>query len=238
MKWGLNWFLIEIGFEIYWSSVLNSLLNSKWTRSSFLKLESSRKQLGNHTAVCKPATVIQQFYFTGDSRFFVSGVNINFKVQSKFLTSAEVISSSLPSFLIICFCYHGIWTINPRPWDPLPKVAYQGKGIYTFDIKFKWSIRQNAWECLDMSKVSIINFTVSVMLLWIVTLNLCRCVTVYGIKIDITNSTSILFLHKNALLKFYLKHQTFNAIATLRVLFVECWIRLQLENFQGIRAPR
>ena len=95
MKWGLNWFLIEIGFEIYWSSVLNSLVNSKWTRSSFLKLESSRKQLGNHTSVCKPATIIQQFYFTGDSRFFVSGVNINFKVQSKFLTSAEVISHPL-----------------------------------------------------------------------------------------------------------------------------------------------
>ena len=140
-------------------------MNSNWTRSSFLKLDSSQKQLGNHTAVCKPATVIQQFYFTGDSRFFVSGVNINFKVQSKFLTSAEVLSSSLPSFLIICFCYHGIWTINPRPWDPLPKVAYQGKGIYTFDIKFKWLMRQNVWECLDMSKVLINNFRVSVMLL-------------------------------------------------------------------------
>ena len=84
MKWGLNWFLIEIEFEIYLSSVLNSLLNSNWIRYWLVKSESSQKQLGNHTVACKPATLIQQYYFTGDSRFFVSGFNINFKGQSKF----------------------------------------------------------------------------------------------------------------------------------------------------------
>ena len=89
-------------------------------------------------------------------------------------------------FLIICFCYSGIWAINLRLWDPLPTAAYQGKGIHTFDIKYKWLMRQYAWECLDMSKILINNFRVSVMLPWTVTLNLCRCVTVYGIKIDIT----------------------------------------------------
>ena len=78
---------------------------------------------------------------------------------------------------------------------------------------------------MDISKVSINDFRVSVMLLWTVTLNLCRGVTVYGIKIDIINSTSTLFLHKNALLKFYVKHQTSNAVAILRVLFVRCCIR-------------
>ena len=38
---------------------------------------------------------------------------------------------------------------------------------------------------LDMSKVSVNNSRVSVMLLWTVTFKLCRCVTIYKIKNDI-----------------------------------------------------
>ena len=83
-------------------------------------------------------------------------------------------------------------------------------------------MRQNVWECLDMSKVSINNFRVSVILLWAVTLNLCKCVMVYSIKINITSSTCTLFLHKNALLKFYVKHQSSNAIATLSMALYWC----------------
>ena len=88
MKWRLNWFLIEIEFEIYLSSefeiylrsVLNSPLNLNWTQDSLLKLESSQKQLGNHLAASKSSTLIQQFYFTGDFHFFVSGFD-SFKTE-------------------------------------------------------------------------------------------------------------------------------------------------------------
>ena len=72
------------------------------------------------------------------------------------------------------------------------------------------------------------------MLLETVTLNLCRCETVNGIKIDITIQYKYIISTQKYLLKFYVKYRTSNAIATYRVIFVNVLYKAS----KRIRVPR